>query len=362
MIFDPILDIFRGKAITIPPMDGALKPNTALDDAPAALEIAAPDNLCSDGTRLLFSSGDRLLALTPESGAVTELNRFDAAVTALAASPSGDIAIGLDNGELGLMPRDGAPRDLPATANLACPVALAFDGDGTLYVAHGSARHRPSDWAVDLMSKNAFGSVWRLDLAGRGAASMVVQGLAFPHGLLVLKGQHGLVATEAWRHRLVGIPAHGSHSPEPVLSKLPGYPARLSPASDGGAWLALFAPRNRLIEFTLLEDAYRTQMMREVPREYWIAPALASGASFLEPLQCGGVKTMGVHKPWSPSRSYGLVVKLDAKLRPTASFHSRANGRRHGVTSVAELGGRVYAAAKGGNAILDLGPVGELGA
>ena len=33
MIFDPILDIFRGKAVTIPPMDGALKPNTALDDA-----------------------------------------------------------------------------------------------------------------------------------------------------------------------------------------------------------------------------------------------------------------------------------------------------------------------------------------
>jgi len=52
------------------------------------------------------------------------------------------------------------------------------------------------------------------------------------------------------------------------------------PAADGGAWLALFAPRNRLIEFTLLEDAYRTQMMREVPREYWIAPALASGTTF----------------------------------------------------------------------------------
>ena len=29
----PTLDLFRGKAVTIPPMDGALKPNTALDDA-----------------------------------------------------------------------------------------------------------------------------------------------------------------------------------------------------------------------------------------------------------------------------------------------------------------------------------------
>ena len=354
MIFDPILDIFRGKAVTVPPMDGALKPNTALDDAPAAVEIEAPDNLCSDGNRLIFSSGDQVLALDPAGGVVQEIQRFDATVTALAVSPAGDIAIGLDNGELGLMPLDGTPHDLPATANLACPTALAFDASGALYVAQGSARHRPSDWAVDLMSKNAFGSIWRIDLSGKGSAALIYQGLAFPNGILPVPSQHGIVVSESWQHRLVGIPAHGKSTPQPLLTKLPGYPARLSPAADGGAWLALFAPRNRLIEFTLLEDAYRKQMMQDVPREYWIAPALASGTTFLEPLQCGGVKTMGVHKPWSPTRSYGLVVKLDASLRPVASYHSRANGRRHGVTSVAEVGGRVFAASKGGHAILDI--------
>jgi hypothetical protein len=349
MIFDPVLDIFRGKAVTVPPMDGALKPNTALDDAPVALEIEAPDNLCSDGQQLVLSSGDRVLALEPRTGTLQEVHRFDATVTALALSAAGDLAIGLDNGGLGLMPRDGAPRELPATANLACPTALAFDGSGALYVAQGSARHRPSDWAVDLMSKNAFGSIWRIDLAGSGSAALVVQGLAFPNGLLAWKNQ--VIVAESWRHRLVAL-SDGAW--KPILEKLPGYPARLTPATDGGAWLALFAPRNRLIEFTLIEDAYRAQMMRDVPREYWIAPALASGTSFLEPLQCGGVKTMGVHKPWSPTRSYGLVVKLDASLQPVASYHSRANGHRHGVTSVAEVGGRVFAASKGGNAVLDI--------
>jgi hypothetical protein len=129
-------------------------------------------------------------------------------------------------------------------------------------------------------------------------------------------------------------------------------------AGDGGAWLALFAPRNRLIEFILLENAYRADMMRDVPREYWIAPVLSPQSSFLEPLQSGGVKTMGVHKPWSPSRSYGLAVKLDAKLRPQAGYHSRANGRRHGVTAVTEFGGRVLAASKGGDAILNIGASG----
>jgi sugar lactone lactonase YvrE len=349
MIFDPVLDIFRGKAVTIPPMDGALKPNTALDDAPAVVEIEAPDNLCTDGEDLLFSSGTRVLALDLATGATHNVLTFDGTVMALAMSPGGDLAIALDNGELDIVPGEGDARELPKPGRLACPTALAFDAAGALYVAQGSARHPVGDWAVDLMEKNAQGSVWKID-AAKGDTTCLVQGLAFPNGLLVSE-KHGVVVSEAWRHRLVGI---RGRAPEPILTKLPGYPARLTPAADGGAWLALFAPRNRLIEFTLLEDAYRRQMMRDVPREYWIAPALASGTSFLEPLQCGGVRTMGVHKPWSPTRSYGLVVKLDDALRPVASYHSRANGRRHGITAIAEVGGRVFAASKGGNAILEL--------
>ena len=44
-LLDPILDLFRGKAVTIPPMDGALRPNTALDDAEvvAALQTHAAE-------------------------------------------------------------------------------------------------------------------------------------------------------------------------------------------------------------------------------------------------------------------------------------------------------------------------------
>ena len=34
MIFDPLLNLLRGRAITIPPMDGAFRANTALDEAP----------------------------------------------------------------------------------------------------------------------------------------------------------------------------------------------------------------------------------------------------------------------------------------------------------------------------------------
>jgi hypothetical protein len=348
VILDSLLDAFRGKAVTIPPMDGPLRPNTALEAAAVAAAAEAPDNLCLDGERVLYSSGCEVRALAGGR----PVARFDAPVTALAASPRGALAVALDDGRLLL---DG--QSLPVPGGLASPTALAFGDAETLYLCQGSARHPASDWVVDLMEGGATGSVWRMNLR-EGSTTCLARDLAFPHGLLPAGGD--LVVAESWRHRLLCLPAAGG-TPRPLLAKLPGYPARLAPASGGGAWLALFAPRNRLIEFVLEEEAYRADMMREVPRDFWIAPALSSAASFLEPLQCGGVKTMGVHKPWSPSRSYGLVVRLDAAFRPIASFHSRANGARHGITSVLEAEGRVLVAAKGGGAILDLGRAADLG-
>jgi hypothetical protein len=358
MLIDRLLDPFRGKAVTIPPMDGALKPNTALDDAAALLTVEAPDNLAVAGGRLHFSSGSAILAvpLAQLSAPPQAVARFERAVTALAATPDGGIAIGLDDGRI--LFKGGAldGRELRSVGpdRLVCPTALAMPHPGSILVTQGSAHHQASDWVIDLMGKGAAGSVWRIDLE-TGTETCLAQGLAWPNGILV-EPDHRLVISESWRHRLLRLSADGRGQAEPVLSKLPGYPARLAPAPGGGAWLSIFAPRNRLIEFVLVEEDYRTDMLKEIEREYWIAPALSSGTSFLEPLQCGAVRTMGIHKPWSPSRSYGLVVRLDQGLQPVESFHSRANGRRHGITSLLEHGDRLLVASRGGNAILALGP------
>ncbi|WP_217569698.1 hypothetical protein [Mesorhizobium sp. GbtcB19] len=342
MILDPILDVFRGKAVTIPPLDGAFRPNTRLDDAPAFAELAEPDNLLSVDGRLLVSSGNAVSAIVAGSEPVV-VEMFPSAVTALALSPSGDLAVGLESGTLLI-----AGKDVPLPADVSCITALAYAEDGTLWLANGSAEHAPSQWAADLMKKGASGSLWRCGPGGIGFQKTAGD-IAFPYGLHPLGGD--VLVSESWRHQLVRFDGSiGNRST--ALTHLPGYPARLSPASDGGAWLTLFAPRNRLIEFVLQETHYRQDMIDQVPPAYWIAPALASNRSFLEPLQCGGIRTMGIHKPWSPSRSYGLVVKLDPNMQPQFSLHSRANGTRHGICSVAEQDGQLLIASKGGDCVL----------
>jgi hypothetical protein len=46
---------------------------------------------------------------------------------------------------------------------------------------------------------------------------------------------------------------------------------------------------------------------------------------------------------------------------PVRSFHSRAGGKRHGITSAIEAGGKLWVTAKGGDEVvaIDLGTRGN---
>ncbi len=139
-----------------------------------------------------------------------------------------------------------------------------------------------------------------------------------------------------------------------MIDDLPGYPCRFAAADDGGFWLTLFCSRTQLVEFVLMEDDYRREMMETIDPQYWIAPAFGSGSDFLEPLQGGGVKQMGILKPWAPPRSYGLVVRFGADLTPLYSLHSRVGGHNHGICAAAQHGNTLYIMSKGAGRISKL--------
>ncbi len=339
----------RGEAaITVPPFDGALKPNQRLETAEVFAELAAPEDIASDGTALFVADGTRLWRYA--QGEAIEAARFDGAITALCCRGEGALAVAIEGREIRLVGGQGdgrAWREIGG-APLNAVNALAALPDGTLLATDGSRTEPYARWCHDLMGRGCSGRVLRLD-AARGEARVIADGLAYAFG--VVGAGNEILVSESWRHRVLSL----RRAPAtPVLANLPAYPSRLAPAAGGGFWLTAFIARTQLVEFVLREPAYRRRMMAEIDPRYWVAPRLSSDNTFLEPLQGAHIKTMGILKPWAPPKSYGLVIRLSAEGLPLYSLHSRVDGVNHGVVAAVEHQGALLVLAKGRRRILRL--------
>jgi len=350
----------RGRQHPIPTLDGAYVPNNRLEELqPIGPDLARPDDIAA-GTHgeIFVTSLNRLLRLSgPDLREQSAVATFEAPITALTRLNDGTLAVAINGAGLRCISADGsviATLTEAGGTRLRCVTAIAEDPQhGGLYVAIGSTRHDAEDWVVDLMECNRAGMLvyWP---RGAATAEILQSNLAYPNGLEITEGGRSILFTQSWSHTLMRYRRgdNGRGGAETVIDNMPGYPARIAPASDGGHWLAIFAMRTQLIELVLREPEFRREMIRSVDPELWIRPALRATGSYLEPLQGGGIKKLGIRKPWAPPRAYGLVVRLNADCEQMFSLHSRVDGRNHGVMAAREIGNRLVIAVKGNDRLL----------
>jgi len=350
----------RGRQHPIPTLDGAYVPNNQLEELPTiGPAVARPDDVAPGMHGEVFlSSLNQLLRLSgPDLREQSVVATFEAPITAFAPLSDGNVAVAINGAGVRCIGADGsvvATLDEAGGSKLRCVTAIAEDTlHGGLYLAVGSSRHDAEDWVVDLMECNRAGMLayWP---RGAATAEILLSDLAYPNGLEITDAGQTVLLTESWSHTLSRYrrSTNGQGSAERLIANMPGYPARIAPASDGGHWLAIFAMRTQLIELVLREPEFRREMMRSVDPELWIRPALRATGSYLEPLQGGGIKKLGIRKPWAPPRAYGLVVRLNADCEPMFSLHSRVDGRNHGVMAAREIGSRLVIAVKGNDCLL----------
>lgn len=350
-------DQFLGRgdaAITIPIFDGALKPNRLLDQVAQSWTLEEAQDIATDGVDVFVANGATLLRISADTVDVVE--RFEGRITALACVPGGGFAVALNGKEVRTIGTAHVKRQWnQANGKPFIAIgAISATTDGRLLVTDGSARQNYDRWCHDLMERGQSGRLLELNLKD-GLAREIASSLAYAFGACQAPG--GAWVSESWRHRVMKYDDKGRA--EVVLDELPAYPCRITAASDGGFWLTAFAGRTQLVEFVLREDAYRKRMMAEVDPRYWIAPALHSGRTFLEPLQGAGVNMRGVLKPWAPPRSYGLVMRLSANGTILYSLHSRLDGKHHGVIAAVDCRSDLYVLSKGSGKLLRL-PVEEI--
>lgn len=329
-----------GSSLSVPILDGAFKPNNLLEEADVLLERPGLEDmaLAPEGT-LFVAAGVEVLAIEESSARVVE--RHDGRISALTILRDGRRVVAL--GDRVLIEGRTAPVIEAGGRRFKAITALSAMADGRILICDASSRYDGDQWQYDLMTKGRSGRVVALEPES-GKAELLQNDLTWAFGAMESGG--GVLVSESWRHRL-RFAGKGD-----AMGELPGYPARLTPTVDGGFWLSLFSGRAQIVEFVLQENAFRREMMETIDPKYWISPALSSGVDFLEPLQSGGVKHMGILKPWAPPRSYGLAVRCDANRNPLMSVHSRVGGAHHGIVTTLERGNDVLALSKGAGRLL----------
>jgi len=348
----------RSDQYTISPLDGALLPNNKVDRFRVVSDsINRPDDVEVDSSgNLYISTGNHIIKLHGEGlEEKAVFAEFEGLAGGLNFHPDGRLMVCVAGKGLALVAKEGVQDRLDVAENGAihCANTAVAAPDGRVYIADGTVYHEPQEWYFDLMEKRLAGRLILYD-PEKSKAETLLSGLSFPYGVAISHDGRSLLLTESWNHTLSRYPLNDirPETRDILISNLPGYPGRIVPASDGGYWMSLFAMRTHLVEFVLNEDKYRKEMMRSIDPAYWIRPALSSGEDFLEPLQAGHAKTLGIMKPWAPPRSYGLIANLDEAYEIRGSLHCRVDGKRHGITGIRERGGALYAVSKGNSLIL----------
>jgi len=342
----------KAKPLRISLLDGPLRPNDLLEQA-AVLPLVDPTDMCvaADGA-LLVSCGKSLLRLQEwAQGTFSTVAKFSQSISAVAARDDGVIAVGLNGGGIRVLAPDGYAAPGWATLDgLAKDVrACRFLRDGTLLLADTGTMGGAQSYKQDLLGKIGHGQILHLEAGGK--CNILAQGLRYPYGLgETASGQN--IICESWAARLCTL--HNGQVADSVLRDAPGYPARLSATLDGGYILSMFARRDPLIEFMLSEPKFLGRMTAEIDPKFWISPQLSADEDYRLPTQMGATRLFGETKPWAPSFSYGLVIRLDSDFTPIASAQSRANGKRHGIMAALEWNGDLIALSAGSNALLNV--------
>ncbi|MFT4118770.1 SMP-30/gluconolactonase/LRE family protein [Bradyrhizobium sp.] len=343
----------------IPVLDAAFSPNQRLDQARQLGDrIERPDDITlgTDGA-LYVSTGNSILRCTGDDlNTRSVFATLDGPVGGLACTPDGRIlACVAGVGLVSLSARGEIDGRLESVGGekIACPLSVAVAPDGAIYLTDGSRHNRPEAWLTDLMQNRAPSGRLIVCNSALGDARVRADKLAWPLGLVVSGDGREVWVAESWTHRLTAFSRAGDDR-RVIVKNYTGYPARLSRGANGEVWMAFLALRTQLTEFVLRERAFCEEMMRTVPVELWIGPALDGRLNPREPTQIGRIKKLGIQKPWAPPRSYGLVAQLDAAGMAMTTLHSRVDGRVHGVTAVRPIGTRVVAVSKGRDCLVEL--------
>ncbi|HEY5241511.1 MAG TPA: SMP-30/gluconolactonase/LRE family protein [Polyangiaceae bacterium] len=251
-----------------PPLEGPYARNTRLSRAALwATPGVGPEDVVIDGRGRVvtgLASGE-ILAFPNAGGAPTVLARTGGRPLGIERDPDGGGLVICD-AHKGLLALDAAGRletlvDAYEGEPLRFTNNAAIASDGTIYFSDTSTKYSIETYKRDLLEHQPRGRLFAYDRRTR-ETRLVLGALYFANGVALSQDESFVVVAETGSYDLkrLWLKGPGSGTVDTFIENLPGFPDNVSSNGEGLFWVALPAPRNRLLDVLLPRPRLRSMV------------------------------------------------------------------------------------------------------
>ncbi len=322
LLFWPVsIEPVAWQAPTAPALEGPYATNTTLSDSRilGKDEGIGPEDVAIDDEGDLYVGyvDGRIVRFDPDGNNPDLIANTEGRPLGLDFAPSGNLIVA--DGYKGLLSISaaGAITTLSDSAN---GLAYGFtddvdvDSNGIAYFSDASSKFGPAMHARDdIMEHGGHGRLLRYDPA-TNQAEVLLDGLQFANGIALSQNEDFVLVTETGNYRIVRYWLKGDKAGthDIFMDNLPGIPDGISANGDGTFWLALFSPRNAMLD-SLSDKPLLRKVAFRMP-------------SFLQP--------QPVH--------HGFVLGLDEQGQVTHNLQDNSDGAFAPITSAEQHGNTLY--------------------
>lgn len=214
-----------------------------------------------------FSDG-RIMRFQPDGSQPELLARTGGRPWGTHAEPDGDVVYVADALKGLLRIRSGTVEPLATSAD-GVPFKLTDDvdraTDGTLYFSDASYKYGLDQMLDDVLEHGHYGRLLSYDI-GTGKTKTLMNGLHVANGVAVGPDDAYVLVSETLKYRVTRywLKGEGAGTSEPFIENLPGFPDNISYNGRDGYWLALFAPRDSVLD-ALLPHPWLRKVIYRLP-------------------------------------------------------------------------------------------------
>lgn len=146
--------------------------------------------------------------------------------------------------------------------------------DGSIYFTDASSKYGRHDYRTDILEHGGHGRLMKYTPAD-GRVTVLLGGLQFANGVAVSGDDTYVLVTETGSYRVLRYWLGGDKAGQSdvFIDSLPGFPDGISYSDDSDTfWVALFAPRNRMLDFAA-DKPWLRRIIFHLPEAVQPAPA-----------------------------------------------------------------------------------------